>query len=131
MKKEHCLILGKLLLMLSFLFVIFLLLYVYNPESSNWMIRCAFKQITGLSCPGCGVQRCIHSLTKGEIFHAFKYNFFLIIAFPFASTLLINKFLPDSSFKRRMDSIINNKLIVRSFFFSSCGWFVIRNILNI
>ncbi|MBQ6228237.1 MAG: DUF2752 domain-containing protein [Prevotella sp.] len=131
MKKEQRFIIVKILIMLFFLFGIFLLLYVYNPESSNWMIRCAFKQFTGLSCPGCGIQRCIHSLIKGEIFHAFKYNFFLIIAFPFALTLLINNFLPDSSFKRRMDSIINNKLLVRSFFFSSCGWFIIRNILNI
>lgn len=130
MKKEQRIVLTKLLILLFLLFVI-ILLYVYNPESSSWIIRCPFKQFTGLSCPGCGIQRCIHSLTKGDLSNAFRYNFFLSIAIPFALTFLLEYYLPDSSFKRRMNSIINNKYLVRAFFFSSCGWFVLRNILNI
>lgn len=40
-------------------------------------IPCAFFQITGLKCPGCGNTRAIISLYNGNIAMAMKYNFLI------------------------------------------------------
>ena len=49
------------------------------PES------CAFKQVTGLGCPGCGLTRCFICLMHGDIARAWAFNpggfaFFPVVA---------------------------------------------------
>ena len=38
---------------------------------------CLFRRLTGLSCPGCGMQRFVHALTNGRPLEAVGYNAFL------------------------------------------------------
>ena len=57
--------------------------YFFDPQSYSFLIKCPFKTITGLDCPGCGSQRALHSLLHGELGKAFSYNPLFIIALPY------------------------------------------------
>ncbi len=37
----------------------------------SWMLPCMSKQLTGMDCPGCGIQRSISFLLHGEFIDAF------------------------------------------------------------
>ena len=52
-------------------------LYTYPPVTSGFYPQCAFKQATGLDCPGCGTTRALHALVHGRVVDAFLFNPFL------------------------------------------------------
>lgn len=72
------------LLITSFLIGVLVFYYFTNPLSSNFIIRCPFKTITGLDCPGCGSQRAVHELLHGNLKAAFTDNALFIVALPYA-----------------------------------------------
>lgn len=39
--------------------------------SDSWMLPCISKQITGMDCPGCGIQRSISFLLQGDFIESF------------------------------------------------------------
>ncbi|WP_417428657.1 DUF2752 domain-containing protein [Halpernia sp.] len=57
-----------------------------NPLSNSFLIKCPFKTVTGLDCPGCGSQRAIHEILHGNFKQAFSYNPLFIIAIPYVFT---------------------------------------------
>ncbi|MDQ8005249.1 MAG: DUF2752 domain-containing protein [Pedobacter sp.] len=36
------------------------------------LLSCPFKQLTGLDCPGCGFQRSVIALLRGDVVNSFK-----------------------------------------------------------
>lgn len=46
----------------------------YINYFNNFSFKCIFNELTGLYCPGCGTTRMMISLTKGEIYQAFRWN---------------------------------------------------------
>ena len=46
------------------------------------MPKCPFKLITGLSCPGCGIQRAIHAMLHGKFTEAITYNYYFTASIP-------------------------------------------------
>lgn len=57
-----------------------LLLYLFNPSEVKIFPVCLFKYMTGLPCPGCGMQRAIHQLMHGHLKSSFllcPYAYFL------------------------------------------------------
>lgn len=65
------------------LIIVGLVYYFVDPLSAEWMPKCFSKTIFGISCPGCGTQRAIHSVLKGDIVAAFFYNPLLILSVPY------------------------------------------------
>ena len=58
------------------------------------MLTCALKEITGVDCPGCGIQRAFLKLTEGELVESIKLFPALIPMFIlFAFTLVHLKFM--------------------------------------
>ena len=55
------------------------------------MPKCSFKLLTGLSCPGCGLQRAVHALLNGEPMKAIQYNYFLVYSGPTVLLLMDGK----------------------------------------
>lgn len=52
-------------------------LYTFPPVTSGFYPQCAFKQATGLDCPGCGTTRALHALLHGRVVEAFLFNPFI------------------------------------------------------
>ena len=52
-------------------FVFFALFYLYNPAECRFFLPCLFRSLTGLRCPGCGMQRAIHLLLHGRVADSF------------------------------------------------------------
>lgn len=61
----------------------FVFYYFVNPLSGSFLIKCPFKTVTGLDCPGCGSQRALHSLLHGDFRQAFHFNPLFIAAIPY------------------------------------------------
>jgi peptidoglycan/LPS O-acetylase OafA/YrhL len=55
----------------------------------KFVIKCVFKEITGLRCPGCGVTRMLVSFMSLDFYEGFKYNIFLTITLPFVVYVII------------------------------------------
>lgn len=73
--------------------LVFLLLSLL--AGAAWLLReagprglplpgCAFHQLTGLDCPGCGMTRAAHAALNGEFAAAFRFNSVGIILLPLA-----------------------------------------------
>ena len=50
------------------------------------MLACSMKNLTGMDCPGCGMQRALVALLKGDLVSSFYHHPALI---PFLVTLLV------------------------------------------
>ena len=80
---------------------------VYFINIEKFMLPCFTKQFFGVDCPGCGLQRSLLFLFKGEFIDAFKMYpaiYPMIILFSF---LLFGKFL-----KIKYANYITNVLMV-------------------
>lgn len=60
-----------------------LLLYFFVEPKNGILPKCFFHELTGLYCPGCGVQRSFHALLNGHILTAIDYNLLFILFLPF------------------------------------------------
>lgn len=102
--------------------------YKYNPKQYDWFPQCCFYRITGLQCPSCGNQRALHALLNNEWETALSYNFFLIIALPYAVVLVIISVFPDDKTIRLRKYLLSSKMI-RIYLASYLIWGVVRNIM--
>src|SRR5215204_4540390 len=59
-----------------------LLLYFFVEPENGILPKCFFHELTGLYCPGCGVQRSFHALLNGYILTAIDYNLLFILFLP-------------------------------------------------
>jgi len=59
------------------LFLILAFFLIEGKGFIHWLehhlLSCPFKASTGLDCPGCGIQRSIVSLMKGDLISSFKF----------------------------------------------------------
>jgi len=79
-----------------------LLLYFFVEPKNGILPKCFFHELTGLFCPGCGVQRSFHALLNGYILTAIDYNLLFILLLPliiyFILAFALGKKHPSSSF---------------------------------
>ncbi|HET6723946.1 MAG TPA: DUF2752 domain-containing protein [Chitinophagaceae bacterium] len=80
---------------------ILLLYYFVEPKNGN-LPTCFFHEITGLYCPGCGVQRSFHALLRGYVSTAMSYNLLFVLYLPliiyFVLGFVLGKKYSSSSF---------------------------------
>jgi len=103
---------------------ILLLYFFVEPKNGN-LPKCFFHELTGLYCPGCGVQRSFHALLNGHILTAIDYNLLFILFLPliiyFILAFALGKKHPYSSFIYKSAFSFTVVIVVVSF------W-VLRNI---
>lgn len=46
----------------------------FNPVTAGFFPQCPLYQLTGVSCPGCGLTRGFHALFHGDVVGALGYN---------------------------------------------------------
>ncbi|MBQ4915764.1 DUF2752 domain-containing protein [Maribacter sp. MMG018] len=83
------------------------LTFLYFLGIENYMLPCFTKQVFDMDCPGCGLQRSLLFLIRGEFVSAFKmypgiYPMLLLFLF-----LLINK-----SVNIKFSNLITNVLMI-------------------
>ncbi len=49
-------------------------LALHHPDQLWWAPRCAWRDLTGLRCPGCGLSRATYHLLHGELWPALQLN---------------------------------------------------------
>lgn len=63
-------------------FLLFLI-YYFIVKKYNFSIPCAFHEITGYECPGCGITRMLFAILQFNFYEAIKYNILLFSSLPF------------------------------------------------
>lgn len=94
------------------------------------MPKCPFKLLTGLSCPGCGIQRAIHAFLHGKFTEAISYNYYLVYSLPYAASFAV-LWIMDNKTSEVLRKVIENKYVVDFYVITFIIWLVVRNYLNI
>jgi len=85
----------------------------FISEVEEYMLPCLNKQLFGLDCPGCGMQRAFLLTIKGEFeaaFNMYPAIFTILILFIF---LIFNAFVKFKyDYKLKMGLIILNAIII-------------------
>lgn len=58
------------------------IVYVSDPEDTNWFPKCPFHMLTGLQCPSCGSSRALYHLLHGDIIVGLTFNPFILVSWP-------------------------------------------------
>ncbi|MBQ3656142.1 MAG: DUF2752 domain-containing protein [Bacteroidales bacterium] len=80
MKLKYILFIISGLLAVVLIVIVLKFYYQNDPLQSVEMPKCTFFVLTGWKCPGCGGQRALHHLLKGEIWQSFCQNPLLYFA---------------------------------------------------
>lgn len=77
----------------------------------EFMLPCLSKQVLGMDCPGCGIQRAAALLFQGEFLAAFKmypaiYPILLLFAFLFADVFFKIKYANKISIGLMITSVV-------------------------
>lgn len=107
------------------------MLYYLNPTQYWFMPKCPFKIITGLSCPGCGIQRAAHAIMHGKFVEGIRYNYYLTYSGPYVAAFVLEWIMPIGKAREKLSSVIENRYVVNFYIFSFVAWLIVRNMLNI
>jgi hypothetical protein len=66
-------------------------LSIFILGAKDYMLPCLNKQLFGIDCPGCGLQRSILLLFKGEFLAAFQMYPAIFTLIPLFGILILNK----------------------------------------
>ena len=109
-----------------------LVLYgLFPPESSRLFPKCPFHLVTGLSCPGCGSQRMLHSLLTGNLAEAFKANALLFVSLPYLGALMWLEYLGGKARFPRIRQWLMGRTACLTAFTVIIIWWVGRNMFGI
>ena len=107
------------------------ILYFFNPCSYWFMPKCPFKLLTGLNCPGCGMQRFVYAFVHGHPLKAIQYDYFLICALPYAGAFVIAWIMPNGPTKEKISNVIECKFAIYFYVIIFFFWLVVRNLFKI
>ena len=111
--------------------IIITVYYNYSPTDNYWFPPCLFKKCTGLCCPGCGIQRAVHSILNGNWAEALSYNYFFVISIPYAINLSVAFVLQKNHRCSRLSELLAHRFFARIYVCCFFFWFIIRNIIGI
>lgn len=108
---------------------VFLTSVLFRPPRGDYFSICAFKNFTGLPCPGCGLTHSFCALAKGDIVDAFSWNLmgpvlfvFLILLWTRSVGVLLNR----ATFVELFDRMTHRFNLVRAFAISFGVYGVVR-----
>lgn len=104
-----------------------IVLYSFNPATTNVFPSSPFRELTGLFCPGCGSLRGLHQLLRGNLGTAFSLNPLMILLLPFVSYSYICYTMEVFTGRLLYKPFIHPKLIWCLLYIIIAYW-VLRNI---
>ncbi|WP_373693847.1 MULTISPECIES: DUF2752 domain-containing protein [Aequorivita] len=108
--------------------VFFIVYYTYDPSENGFFIPCPFHYLTGFHCPGCGSQRAIHLLFRGDIFGAFRFNPLMVLTIPilvYGLGITIVNWIFGTSYRFLL---FYSKVFIFGYFALAVIYWVLRNI---
>jgi len=106
-------------------------LYFLDPAAHVLMPKCAIRLLTGLSCPGCGLQRATHALLHGHVGEAVRYNLFLVVSVPYALALAAAEWGPAALRSDRLRRMLYDRRLIYAYAALALLWCAVRNVLDI
>lgn len=104
----------------------------FSPtENDMWFPQCPFKMLTGLNCPGCGIQRAIHAFLNGNCSKALAYNYFFVVSIPYFIILCIAYLLRKSHKLECLSNLFEHRFFAKIYVCCFFAWFIIRNVFAI
>ncbi len=112
-------------------------LYGRVDPSSPFYPKCPFHTLTGLLCPGCGSQRCLHALLGGDWAAAWHFNPLLMTLGPLALVIALCRLVafparggasPLSAAARRAYFTLTSAAACWTVFAVMVLWWVLRNV---
>ncbi|MBR6319280.1 MAG: DUF2752 domain-containing protein [Prevotella sp.] len=122
---------AKVIALLAIAAIVLFLLYVFNPVETPMAPKCLFKQLTGWSCPGCGMQRFLHAMLHGRFSEAIAYNYLLLLLLPYLLLYAIGRTMLKGRLQQRWRAVIEGRRATIACCIIAPAWFVLRNILHI
>jgi len=109
-----------------------LLLYFFVEPKNGILPKCFFHELTGLYCPGCGVQRSFHALLNGHILTAIDYNLlfilflpliiYFILAFTWGKKASSSSFIYKSAFSFTVVIVVVSFWVLRNIPYTPFSW---------
>lgn len=97
------------------------IVYVADPEKTNWFPKCPFHMLTGLQCPSCGSSRALYHLLHGDIMAGLAFNPFILVSWPLLGSVVYLIWRKDYSILLT---------ILRVYIVLFFVWWVVRNIVG-
>lgn len=110
---------GRFTLITLIILATFIILFNYNPATSDLYPPSPFRAFTGLYCPGCGTLRGLHQLLHGHVITAFGLNPLMIISLPFLICSYLNYGWKAFTGKNLLDIFVPSQWI----------WFLLQAII--
>lgn len=104
-------------------------LYFFAGPESGLYPRCAFKMLTGLSCPGCGSQRAVHAMMQGDFKAAFAFNPLFMIEIPLLALLCASRMLGNRA--PRLRKFLSARFFILFILATIIIWTIVRNIFDV
>lgn len=101
-----------------------------GADVPRWTLpRCWWRELTGWSCPSCGLQRALHAALRGHLVEAVGYNYFLTLSVPLLAGMVACDLLlpPSSRLRRALQGWWTGRLYIALLFL----WWIARNLLKI
>ena len=111
--------------------VILGILCTFDPAEYPVFPKCLFRQLTGLSCPGCGMQRFVHAMAQGKVAEAAAYNYFLLLLIPYVALFLLERTVLRGGAQQRVRTLIEGRTATTALAVSIPVWWVLRNVLGV
>lgn len=108
--------------------VAFVALLLIAPEGAPFL-RCPFKMMTGLDCPGCGSQRALQALFHGHLSQAWAYNPLTLIGLPIVALYLaLEAVTHKQNATHRLYRVLYSTPAILAWLVIIIAWWVFRNI---
>ncbi len=103
--------------------------FKFDPGGGSVLFpKCAFYQLTGYQCPGCGTQRAVHSLLHGDLWGVWHYNAFLFVAVPLIVVYGYAEW--RRTVHVRLYAVLSSRVAIYIVLALIIGWWVLRNVIQ-
>ncbi|WP_090781312.1 DUF2752 domain-containing protein [Pedobacter sp. ok626] len=91
-------------------------------QADNFFLRCPFKALTGIDCPGCGFQRSFVALLRGDLHESFHlYPATIPLLLTFIVVIPVNYFSKkDHTILIKTMYLITGTIVLGSYLFRQC-----------
>ncbi len=103
------------------------LYFFLDPTVYNFFPKCPFLRLTGFQCPGCGSQRAVHQILRGNLLTGIRHNYLFLVLFLVLGYQLLIFFLNKYSSKKHTN-LLHKSALIKAIAIIIILFWVFRNI---